>query len=223
MDTVMKDQVPPEVEQVQPSFALRYGRLLRQYFVAGLATLFPLAFTVWLVVQIFRAADSFLGRSLGVQLPGLGILVTCVIILVVGFLSVHVVGRLLLQTLEGALSRLPLIRRIYPAVKQIAAFFFSGDERAGSLRRVVLVEFPKVGTFALAFVTNEQHVSFKGKPERWLTLLVSNPPSPLSGPIIFVPEEQVITLSMSVEEALKIIVSGGVVGSPLVMSSQPIN
>jgi uncharacterized membrane protein len=203
--------------KARPSFSVLFGRALKRYFVTGLATLLPVVVTVWLLVQIFKIADNFLGRYFGASIPGLGLLATCMIIMVVGVVSIHLFGRLLIQALEVGFSRIPVVKSIYPAIKQIASFLFGDGEGGGAsaFRRVVLVQYPRPRAWALAFVTNEDTTAVTGRAETLLTLLVPNPPSPFSGPVLFVPKEDVIPLTMSVEDALKLIVSGGVVGSPL--------
>ncbi len=202
-------------ESTPPTFSVSARQAFRRYFVTGLATLFPVAVTVWLVVIIFNIADRLLGRWLPFQIPGLGLLATLLVILVVGVLSVHFFGRVLFRTLEVWLSRLPLVKKIYPAVKQLAQFLFNEDSRQEAFRRVVLVQYPRPGAYSIAFVTNESKTIATGTPQKLLTLLIPNPPSPFTGPIIFVPEPDVIPLNMSVEDAVKLIVSGGVVASPL--------
>lgn len=211
---------PPSKDQPQAPPGV--GRLLRRYFLAGLAALFPIAVTLWLLVQIFQFADSLLGQYFGFQIPGLGLLVTILLILVVGVLSVHVFGRLVFGTLEAWLTRLPLVRKIYPTVKQLSEFLFGEGGPGTKFRRTVLVQFPRGGMYALAFVTNETTAKVNGKPQRFLILLVSNPPSPFSGPIVMVPEDEVIPLELSVEDALKFVVSGGVVGAPLASATAQI-
>ena len=196
-------------------FSARVGQVLRRYFVTGLATLFPVYVTAMVLVGIFRFADRLLGRSLGLQIPGLGLLVTLGAILVVGVLSVHFFGRVLFGTIEGWFSWLPLVKQVYPAVKQLAAFLFNEEGRQEAFRRVVLVEYPRSGAYSIAFVTNETQTSATGAARTLLTLLIPNPPSPFTGPIIFVPKEDVVSLEMSVEEAVKLIVSGGVVAPSL--------
>ncbi len=198
-----------------PTPSARFGQALRRYFVTGLATLFPVAVTLWLVVAIFNIADRFLGRRLGFQIPGLGLLLTIGVILLVGVLSVHFFGRVLFRTVEFWFARLPLIKKIYPAVKQLAQFLFNEESRQAAFRRVVLVQYPREGAYSLAFVTNESQTEATGRSQNLLTLLIPNPPSPFTGPIIFVPEVDVIPLRLSVEDAVKLIVSGGVVASPL--------
>jgi len=202
-------------EAGRPSVSVRIGQALRRYFVAGLAALFPVAVTIFLVWKIFEFADGLLGNLLGFQLPGLGLVVTLLVIFAVGVFSIHFFGRVLFRTIELAFARLPIVRKIYPAVKQLAQFLFSEESRNAAFRRVVLVQYPRAGLYSIAFVTNEAKTSVTGKPETLLTLLIPNPPSPFTGPIIFAPEEDVIPIHLSVEEAVKLIVSGGVVASPL--------
>lgn len=209
-------------ELASPRFSLKFGQALRRYFVTGLATLFPVATTLWLVIFIFRFADGLLGQYLGSSIPGLGLLLTVLVIIGVGVLSIHFFGRVLFRTLEAGLARVPIIRKIYPAVKQLAQFLFDEASRESAFRRVVLVQYPRPGAYSLAFVTNESQTTAIGKAETLLTLLIPNPPSPFTGPIIFVPQRDVIPLELTVEDAVKLIVSGGVVASPLqAAGSQP--
>jgi len=205
----------PTSESEPLSWSVRFGQALRRYFVTGLATLFPVALTLFLIWKIFEFTDGLLGNLLGFQRTGLGLLVTILVILAVGVFSIHFFGRVLFRTVEALFSRLPLVRKIYPAVKQLAQFIFSEESRNAAFRRVVLVQYPRVGLYSLAFVTNEAKTSAAGRPQTLLTLLIPNPPSPFTGPIIFAPEEDVIPLQLSVEEAVKLIVSGGVVAAPL--------
>ena len=202
-------------DPVRPRFSVSAGRAVRRYFVTGLATLFPVAVTIWLVIFIFRFADGFLGRQLGIKMPGLGLVVTLLVILAVGVFSVHFFGRVMFQAIEVAFIRLPLVRKIYPAVKQLAQFLFNEESRQSVFRRVVLVQYPRPGAYSVAFVTNESQTTATGRPQTLLTLLIPNPPSPFTGPIIFVPQEDVVPLDLSIEDAVKLIVSGGVVASPL--------
>ena len=211
----MTEPAVPAKAPPPPSLSDQFGQGLRRYFVAGLATLLPVLVTVFLIWKIFEFADGLLGDRLGLKIPGLGLVITVLVILAVGVFSVHVFGRAVVRTLETAFIRLPLVRKIYPLVKQLAQFLFGGEGAQKAFRRVVLVEFPRPGSYAVAFVTNEGRTTVTGTGQTLLTLLVPSPPSPFSGPIIFVPEDKVIPLEMSVEDALKLVVSGGVVASPL--------
>ena len=196
-------------------FSVRLGQALRRYFLAGLATLFPLWVTLYLLVKIFEFADGLLGRHLAIQVPGLGLLLTGLILLAVGFLSTHFLGRIVFPTIELSFSRLPIVRNIYPAVKQLTRFLFNDGGQHAAFRRVALIEYPRAGSYTLAFVTGEGRTSVTGTSQKMLTLLIPTPPSPFSGPLVFLPEREVIPLTMSVEEAVKLIVSGGVVTCPL--------
>lgn len=198
-----------------PTRPVRAGQAFRRYFLTGLATLFPVAVTLWLVWFIFSVVDRNLGSVFGLTIPGLGILVTVLVIFLVGILAVHFFGRVVFQTIELWLSRLPFTKRIYPAVKQVAGFLFEEEGRQASLRGVVLAQYPRLGVYCIAFVTNETQTRVNGKEQTLLTLLLPNPPSPFTGPLIYVPKEDVVPLSMTVEDAVKFIVSGGVVAAPL--------
>ena len=201
--------------QTRPTFVSSFGQGLRRYFVTGLATLFPVTVTLWLLWSIFQFADGFLGSMLHIRILGLGLVATVVVILLVGVFTVHLFGRVLFQAVEIALARLPVVRKVYPPVKQLANFLFSEESRNASFRQVVLVQYPRAGAYSLAFVTNESETAVTGQPTTLLTCLIPNPPSPFTGPIIFVPEADVIPVNLSVEDAVKLIVSGGVVAAPL--------
>ena len=202
---------------------------LRRYFLNGLATLFPIVVTLYLLLIIFKFADGLLGqyinsywqRAYGYEIPGLGLVMTVLVILLAGMVSSHFLGQWFFRLLEERFGSLPLIRRIYPSVKQLTQFLFSKENGQSGFRRVVLVEYPRLGMFSIALVTNETTTSAMGKPQVILTLLIPTPPSPLTGPIIFVPKESVIPLNMSIEDAFKLVVSGGVVAPALELMSQP--
>ncbi len=203
---------PQNQQQLKtPSFTVRFGQMFRRYFVTGLATLFPLTVTFWLLLKIFMFADGFLGQYLGFRFPGLGLLITVLIIFGVGVLSVHFFGRLLFRTVEAWVSRLPLVSKIYPTVKQFANLLFAEKGQPMVFRRVVLVQYPRIGIYSVAFVTNEAQTTILGTPKMLLTMMIPTPPSPLTGPIIIMPEEDVIPLDVSIEDTLKWSLSGGVV------------
>lgn len=208
-------------EPESQSLSVRMGQTLRRYFVTGLATLFPVAVTAWLVWQVFKFADGFLGNLLGFQFPGLGLVVTILVILIVGILSIHFFGRVVFRTIEVGFSRLPLFKKVYPSVKQLAQFLFNDEARQSTFRGVVLVQYPRAGLYCIAFVTNETSTVVTGRQQSLLTLLLPNPPSPFTGPLIFAPKDEVIPLDLSVEDAVKFIVSCGVVTPPLQVKTLP--
>jgi len=196
---------------------------LRHYFFTGLATLFPVIVTLYLLLLIFNFSDGLLGRFInrywlrtyGYEIPGLGLVMTVLLILGIGILSSHFFGQWMFRGLEGWFGQLPFVRRIYQPVKQLTKFLFEKNERDAAFRRVVLVQYPRAGAYSIAFVTNETTTTVTGHPSTLVTVLIPNPPSPFTGPIIFVPKDDVIPLDISVEEAVRLIVSGGVVAPPL--------
>ena len=206
---------------VSVSWTARIGLLFRRYFLTGLAALFPGAVTVWLLVKIFEFTDGLLGNMFHLKIPGLGLVLTIVVVLLVGVLSTHLLGRVVFPALEVWFVRLPLVNKIYPTVKQLSRSIFSEDEQHATFRRVVMVEYPKTGVYSLAFVTNEGTNAVMGGSKPFVTLLIPTPPNPFTGPVIFMPTDDVIPLQLSVEEAIRVVVSGGVVAPSLKEASPP--
>lgn len=198
---------------------VRLRQSFRRYLVAGLATLFPITVTLYLLIKIFQFSDGLLGRllsrHLGFTLPGLGLVLTAFVLVLVGYISTHLAGRFLFPTLEMWLGRVPVAGKIYPAVKQLTQFLFPKEgEKQTKISRVVLVVYPRPGLYSIGFVTGHSEIPALGSG-KVLTILIPTPPSPWSGPIIFAPATEVIPLNMTTEEALKLVVSGGVVSPSL--------
>ncbi|MCM8770700.1 MAG: DUF502 domain-containing protein [Candidatus Omnitrophica bacterium] len=190
---------------------------LRVYFFTGLAVAIPLFGTAYLIFLLFSFSDNLLGRFINVHLkqrwgfyiPGLGLVLFLLIILTIGILARQFLGKRLLRGLEKALIKLPLIRHVYPSLKQIVDFFFSTKEIA--FKKAVLVEYPRKGIWSLGFITNESAQKVKDAlSEDVLNVFIPSAPGPLTGYFVVVPRKDIILLEMRVEEALKIIVSGGV-------------
>jgi uncharacterized membrane protein len=199
-------------------------RRLRQYFVVGLIVVAPLGATLFILSWAFRAIDAILGQpleqSLGVRVPGLGVVILALLILLVGW-AVHLtVGRRLLQAWNTELSRFPLTRRIYNAGSQIVQAMVGGDRRV--FTRPVLLPYPAEGSWAVGFVTNEGTPVYSeiiGEP--CLTVFVPTTFSfPPSGNLLIVPRARVRPLDVSVEDAFKFVVSAGAV-LPTGTPSQP--
>lgn len=190
---------------------------LRRYFLTGLAVLLPVVLTGYIIFVVFKFADNLLGRHInkylydlfGFYIPGLGLLLTVLIIILAGFFSSNFLGRKLLPFFEKILLRLPLVNQLYSPAKKIVSFFFSAKQQL--FKQVVLVEYPRKGIWSLAFVTNEgtSEVSEKIGKEM-LNLFIPSTPGPLTGYFMFVPKEDVVFLDISVEDALKLFISGGV-------------
>lgn len=190
------------------------GRL-RQYFVVGLVVVAPLGATIFVLSWAFRTIDAILGRpleeSVGARVPGLGIAILLLLVLLVGWAVHHAVGRRLVQGWNTALSRFPLTRRIYNTGSQIVQAILAGDRRLFS--RAVLVPYPTEGSWAIGFVTNERSpVLSEIVGEPCLTVFLPTTFSvPPSGYVLIVSAARARPLGVSVEDAFKFVVSAGAV------------
>jgi uncharacterized membrane protein len=144
-----------------------------------------------------------------------GFVVALVIVLVVGLTLASVLGRALWRTVEKFIMNTPFLRQVYPYVKQITDFLLKPEEQKKLFSRVVLVEFPRKGLWSIGMVTGPGIKKIVDKVEKeFLTVFIAHAPSPLTGFVILVPKDEVIDAGMTIEEALRFIVSGGVI-SPL--------
>jgi uncharacterized membrane protein len=184
---------------------------LRRHLTAGLLVLVPVIVTAAVVAFLFNLIDGWsrpLTRHLfGRELPGVGIALTVVLVWLVGLLSTNFVGKKFLEVFERLLENLPLVKSVYSASKQLVDAF--SPKGRGSFRRVVLVEFPKKGTFALGFVTGG---GLGALGDGIASVYVPTAINPTSGFVVFVPESEIVDAGLTVEEGIKLVVSGGVVG-----------
>lgn len=190
---------------------------LRRYFIAGLIVFLPVAITVSIVVWLLRIVDRFLGwvlpPLLGRAIPGLGLILSLVVILFIGALATNVLGRRLVEFFERLMLRIPLARSIYAATKAISDSIFL--QRRAAFRRAVLVEWPRRGMYTVGFVTGER-AAVPGDPgTRLVNVFVVTTPNPTTGFVVFVPEADTHPLDMSVEDALKIVISAGIISPDL--------
>ncbi|MCU0651168.1 MAG: DUF502 domain-containing protein [Candidatus Omnitrophica bacterium] len=191
---------------------------LKKYFITGLVLVVPISLTVYLLVVIFDFIDNILGRFIdvymqknwGVSIPGVGFILFFLVLVLVGMLASRFFGYKLFREIEKWFCSLPLIKNIYPTLKQIV-LFISAQKEFG-FKHVVLVEYPSKGIWSLGFLTNE---GFKKIDDAVGTAMasvyISTVPGPLTGNMIFVPRDHVKILDIDVADALKIIISGGVV------------
>lgn len=194
---------------------------LRRYLVAGLLIWVPLGVTLLIVTFLVDLMDQTLlllpgaiqpEVLLGFRIPGLGLVLTAIIVLTTGMVVTNLFGRELINLGERIVRRIPLVRSIYAAVKQVTESMFSSDK---SFRKVVLVEYPRTGSWSLAFQTGNGAEEVCRKTGKDLTnVFIPTTPNPTSGFFLMVPREEVIELDMSVDDGLKMLLSVGVVVPP---------
>jgi uncharacterized membrane protein len=192
---------------------------LRRYFVAGLIVWIPLGVTIFIgrfiVLQMDKTLrfvpKEYLPETwLGFAIPGLGVILTLLLVLITGLLVANFVGRSLVGVWESLLERIPIVRSIYSAAKKFVEIVFSDSGQ--SFKKVLLIEYPRKGIYSLAFqtATNLGEVQER-MGEAVVCTFVPTTPNPTSGYIIIVPKKDIIELDMDVDEAFKMIVSLGVV------------
>jgi uncharacterized membrane protein len=193
---------------------------LRRYFISGLLFWLPIWATyvvIKFLVDILNNSISLLPRAyqpdalLGFHVPGIGVIITLVVILLTGFAVANIVGIKLVSIWEALVKRIPLVRTVYTGVKQVLDTLFAPGGQ--SFRKVLLVEYPRAGLWSIAFQTGD------GTPEvdksvgegEMVSIFIPTTPNPTSGFLMIVPRSKVVELKMSVEQALKYVISLGVV------------
>jgi uncharacterized membrane protein len=191
---------------------------LRRYLVAGLLVWIPLGITIWVLKLLVDLMDQTLllipeqyrsDALFGFHVPGLGLILTAAILLATGALAANFFGRKILSLGDAALGRIPIVRSIYGGVKQISDTLFSPEGKA--FRRAVLVRYPHAGTWTVALVTgNPEHEVTEHLGTDQISVFVPTTPNITAGFFLIVPRSETIELEMSVDEALKYIISMGV-------------
>jgi len=199
------------------------AKTLKKYFITGLLIWVPLAITVWVLSLIVRSMDQSLlllpqsihpEHLLGLYIPGLGALLTLLVVFLTGLVATNIVGQKLVRFWEGVLARIPVVKSIYYSVKQVSDTLFSGSGVA--FRKVLLVRYPHPEAWSVAFQTGHPARDVADMlPEEHVGVFIPTTPSPVNGFFFFVRKKDVIELDMNVDEALKYIVSMGVVAPPM--------
>ena len=191
---------------------------LRRYFLTGLLVITPIWGTVLILKTLFLTVDSILGNALAevmprYYVPGFGIAALVLLIFTTGLFAANFIGRQVFKLWEEFLHRVPVVRGIYSTLKSMTDILsFKEKER---YNRVVLIQFPKNGHYCFAFVTGMTHGEIQEiSTDPLLNVYVPTSPNPTSGYFLLVPEKEVIPLDISVEEAMKLIVSGGLYSPP---------
>jgi len=196
-------------------------RNLRRYLVAGVLVWLPILATLWVVVTLLHFMDLTLllvppayrpEKLVGFSLPGAGAVLALVVVLLTGLLVTNLIGRRLIVWGEELLNRIPVVRTVYGSVKSLAESVLS---QSNSFRKVVMVEYPRAGAWSIGFLTAEDvpEVSEKMR-EPHVAVYISSALNATAGYLVVVPRRQVVELEMSVDEAMKMIITCGVVVPP---------
>lgn len=207
----------------------RFGLIarLRGYFFAGLLAVAPIGITLWLCWILLKFVDAritplipqaynpntYINPYFPHEIPGVGLIVMILGLIVIGALTRIFLGRYLVKISENILNRMPVVRSIYSATKQIAETVLKRQSEA--FRQVVLFEYPRRGSWAIGFLTG----STKGEVQNLtdddvVNVFLPTTPNPTSGYLLFIPRRELVPLSMTVEEGIKMIISGGIVTPP---------
>lgn len=195
---------------------------LRNLLIAGLFILAPVYLTIYVLVLLFRFMDGIfaplidrtLGTFLGEQsihIPGLGIVLTLTVVLFLGWLSRQVLGRRILDSVESLIRRIPIAKSVYGATKGVLDAV--SRDQADAFKRVVLVEFPRKGIYAIGFVTGTASRWSEGDPrldEDLIPVFIPKTPNPTGGFLLLVPPREILDCTLTVEEGIRMIVSGGI-------------
>ncbi len=192
---------------------------IKRWFFTGLILLVPILVTVYLFLGVVNAMDGLIrlipsawqpDQLIGFHIPGLGVLLTLLIVLITGMLGASFIGRWLVRMGESVVERIPLVRSVYGALKNVLETVLRDNQDA--FRRVVLIEYPRRGTYALGFVSGTGKGEVQQKTgENVITVFVPTAPNPTSGFLLYVPEEETTPLNMSVEDGMKCVISAGVI------------
>ena len=201
----------------------------RRFFFTGFLVTAPILITLyvtWIVITFIDAKVANLlpeyldfRTAFPYQIPGIGLLIVIIFITIIGALTPGLIGRTLLKTGERIVSKMPIVRSIYSALKQIMETIMSTN--SNSFREVVLVEYPRKGIWVIGFVTGETKGEVQKKLEnknQLINIFIPTTPNPTSGFLLFVPKKDALYLKMSVEQAVKLVISGGIV-SPKIKSN----
>ncbi|MBV2235087.1 MAG: DUF502 domain-containing protein [Sterolibacterium sp.] len=194
---------------------------MKKYFITGLLIWIPLAITVWVLAMIVRLMDQSLlllpqtiqpETLLGMYIPGIGVLLTLLVVFITGLVTANIIGQRLLRFWEGVLARIPVVKSLYYSAKQISETLFSGNGEA--FRKVLLVRYPHPQAWSVAFLTSTptaEIATAQNDEDEYVGVFIPTAPSPVNGFFFFVKKSETVELAMSVDEALKYIISMGVV------------
>ena len=191
---------------------------LRRRFITGLIILLPTALTAWILYRLFVSVDSILepvvARNPFLDIPGLGFIAVILIVLIMGIFAGNFIGRRIIHWVEKGIKQIPLVSRLYTAFKQMSEVFL--QEKRTAFRRAIIIEYPRRDVYSVGFVTSTwSYHDREGVEKVFINVFLPTTPIPTSGLFLMVPEEDTIPMNCSVEEALKMVISGGAIISSI--------
>jgi uncharacterized membrane protein len=218
-------------EKKPRAFRMSLGARLRTYFFAGILITAPVALTIYLAWLFITFVDERVfsvippkynpETYLPFSIPGIGLLLALIGLTLIGALTAGILGRALHGVIEAVLNRLPVIRSLYGAIKQIMETVLAN--KSSAFRECVLIEYPRKGVWTIGFITG----TTKGEVQQltadeMINVFVPTTPNPTSGFLLFVPAQDIIRLKMPIEDGLKLVVSGGIVTPPVEATALPV-
>lgn len=202
---------------------IKVKRRIRNIFITGVLLTLPVAFTIFILNFLFNSLDKAVSPyftkmliALGAPIPedfhtpGFGVIMTLIIIFIIGLFATNIFGAKLVKLGEMIVERIPVVRNIYTGAKQVVTTIANAETKA--FRKVVLVEFPRKGIYAIGFVSSEARGEVQKLTEKEvINVIIPTTPNPTSGFLVFVPKQEVIELSMTIEDGIKFIISCGIV------------
>ncbi len=192
---------------------------LKKYLLTGLIVVVPITITLYILQALIRIMDDFLtivpkayhpDQLLGFHIPGLGLVLVTILVFIIGLLTRSYVGNKTVQAWDLLIGRIPLVRNIYQAIKQFTEAVFSST--GSYFKQVVMLEFPRPGLYSIGFVAGPARGDLEIKAgQKIMSIFIPCTPNPTTGYYVLAPEKELLYLDMSVEEAFKLIVSGGLV------------
>lgn len=196
------------------SFFFKARHVVQRRLIAGLLVVVPLWLTYVALKFFFFLLDGIFApivrRAFGFSIPGLGFLLLIAFIYLIGMVATNMIGKSLIKIGESILNQIPLVKNIYQGAKQLIQTM--SLSKTMGFKRVVLIEYPRNGLFAVGFVTN--YVEDKRNGKKFIIVFIPTPPNPINGIFEIVPEEQVIETNITIEDGIKMVMSAGILTPP---------
>ncbi len=200
-----------------------FGSRLRRYLLTGIVVTAPITITIYLTYVFLTFVDGHVTRIIPDEwyqgfyretaIPGLGLIVAVAFFIIVGWFATNILGRFIIRIYEYILDRMPVIRTVYGAIKQIFETIMASQSSA--FREAVMMEYPRKGVWSIGFVTGKTEGEVQRvTEEETINVFVPTTPNPTSGYLLFVPKKELVYLDMTVEEAVKLVVSAGIITPP---------